>query len=123
MASPRSAGAYARLYRRFLGMTRLRKWPAYAGVHRLLDMGWTKRVKIPPEPPLINCADVARLTEEERPRASPSPWPPMPIVNNAGAAPGPAKDFAITQILKCVAATPSSPLRLVSMPDPLRPNA
>jgi hypothetical protein len=52
------------------GMNRLRKRPAYAGVVRLLDVGWTRAWIFPPEPPLLpSCADATRLTEEGRPLA------------------------------------------------------
>jgi hypothetical protein len=60
-ASPRNAAAYARLCRRFPGMNRLRKRPAYAGALRRLDMGWKNRSIFPPEPPLpLHCTQDSR---------------------------------------------------------------
>jgi hypothetical protein len=50
---PAQRSAYARLFQRCPGMNRLRKCPAYAGVLRLRDAGWTRAGTFPPEPPLV----------------------------------------------------------------------
>jgi hypothetical protein len=60
--------AYARYFQGFPGMNRLRKGPAYAGVRRLLYVGWTREPTFPPEPPLPLHPGTSKATEEKNKR-------------------------------------------------------